>query len=268
LFRVKKNILGKFDDMREHFALKKNLRRANIITYAAELSRGNLHNYYKGEVISLCMGINFDYWKRRTDKLEVKKKLGLVQKNSILLSTSRLNSAKQVDRVINILKKFDNSDFLYIVTGHGENKYEQYLQNLGESLEKAGKLRFIGYVSEKHLIDLYTAADLFIMSSRSEGGPTATIKAAAMETPIFTTDTGQIAELLEKYDAGVVVPANDYKDWEKELAEILNGKKIKVLDRDIAESVFHWPNVAAHYVRLYERLFESYYGNKWQRMGQ
>lgn len=258
LFMLKKNIFGKIHDVSEHFALKKLLGKSDMITYTAESSKRNLSKYYRGEMISLCMGIDFDYWKRRADKDKVRSSLGLDNKKFILLSSSRLNSLKQVDKVINVLKKFDKHRFRYIVTGHGNEKYERYLHAVGEPLIRTGKLEFVGHVPDEHLTDLYTVADLFIMSSRSEAGPTSTLKAMAMEVPIFSTNTGQMAELLIKHDAGVVVPVKDYKLWEIRLREIFNGRKVEILNREMVKSIFHWPFVASQYIRVYKKLYDKY----------
>ena len=160
--------------------------------------------------------------------------------------------------MISVLKSLDKEfDFQYIVTGHGNREYERYLLSFGENLTRKGKLKFVGYLRNEGLRDYYAAADLFVITSLSEGAPDAAKKALAMDLPVFTTDTGFIAELLSKYNAGIVVPLRDYRKWEHELREILSGKKIKTLDRNLVKSVFHWPNVAAQYVEMYKKLCDN-----------
>jgi len=256
----KKNILGKIHDIRDHLVLKEILGGSDVITYTSEFSKRNLERYYKGEKISLSIGIDFDYWSRRKNKSEIRDSLGLNDSQKMLFSSSRLNSLKQVDKVIDVLGRLDGHNFLFVVTGHGDEHYEQYLRVTGKPLMDAGRLRFVGHVSDERLVDLYNAADLFIMSSLSEAGPTGTIKAMAMEVPVFSTDTGQMAEVLLKYGAGVIVPRKDYKIWERELRDILNGKEVKIIDREIVKKIHHWPIVAAQYIDLYKRLFSEYSG--------
>jgi glycosyltransferase involved in cell wall biosynthesis len=262
LFKFKKNMLAKIDNIREHFILKKIYEKVDLVTYCNERTRETLGRYFKDEMILLYVGIDFNLWKRRSEKNHIRKSLGLKNSDFILLSSSRFNSLKQIDKMINVLKDLDhnNFDFQYIITGHGDREYERYINSIGETLIRKGKLKFVGFLPEEKLIDYYNAADLFIITSLSEGAPVSAIKAMAMEMPIFSTDTGLVAELLSKYNAGVVVPLKDYKMWKHKLREILNGKEIKTINREITKSFFHWPNVARQYITMYKKLYDNYYG--------
>ena len=82
-----------------------------------------------------------------------------------------------------------------------------------------------------------------------------------MEVPIFSTNTGYVAELLLKYNAGIVVPIKDYEMWRDKINEILNGEKIEIMKREVAKRYFHWPNVSSQYVAMYEKLYENYYSH-------
>ena len=55
---------------------------------------------------------------------------------------------------------------------------------------------------------LYAACDLYIVSSRYEGGPQSIIEAAAMKIPIISTDVGIASNVLSK-DC-IVKIAHDY----------------------------------------------------------
>ena len=260
LLRLRKNVMAKINDVSEHFVLKKLFKKATIVLFINEKGQSNLMKYSMNEKILLPIGIDFNYWKRKSEKEYIRKALGFKNNSLILLSSSRLNSSKQVDKMILVLKKLDNNyDFQYIVTGHGEQQYEKYLTHLGENLIRKGKLKFVGYLPEEKLIDYYNAADLFVITSLCEGAPVAAIKAAAMEIPIFSTDTGFVAEQLSRYDVGIVVPLKDYRNWELKLKEFFSGQEITIMQREIAESVFHWPNVAARYLIMYKKLYATYY---------
>jgi glycosyltransferase involved in cell wall biosynthesis len=261
--RIRKNMFGQMYEVSDFYRVRRALRKVDYVTCCDERSRNNLKRLFYGRIISLSVGIDFGFWKRYKDKVAIKRSLNLNTDSFVLFSSCRLNNLKQVDRVIHALNGLnDEFNFVYVVTGHGEPEYEGYLRRLGESLEAKGKLIFAGYVSDERLIDYYSAADLFVMSSLSEAGPTATVKALAMEVPVLSTDTGQMAEVMAEHGAGVIVPRRDYEAWERELREILSGKKVKILDREIVKRIHHWPYVAKQYVDLYKRLFEKYYGNE------
>jgi len=53
-------------------------------------------------------------------------------------------------------------------------------------------------VDEEQLNELYNLLDLYIVSSRIEGGPQAILECAATKTPIVSTDVGIASEILNK----------------------------------------------------------------------
>jgi len=263
LIKFKKNVLSKVSDVFEHIVIRKLLNEVAFVAYCNGEDRVSLERYVNARTIVLPVGIDFDFWRRKSEKNSARKRLGLRNTSFILLSSSRLNSLKQIDRMIDVLRHFSNDfDFQYIVTGHGNHEYEEYLARLGESLIKKGKLKFVGFLPEDKLVDYYSAADLFVTTSLLEGGPISAVKAIAMEMPIFSTMTGMVAEFLSKYKAGVLVPATNYEVWEQSLKNILTGSKIETIDREWAESFFHWPNVARKYVQMYEELSANSSNNK------
>ncbi|UCF70160.1 MAG: glycosyltransferase family 4 protein [candidate division WOR-3 bacterium] len=259
-FQLKKNILSKIHDVSDYFALKYLFNKADAICCCNERSRQNLRRYFDKEISVVPVGLDCDYWQPRGDKALIREQIGLDHR-PVLLTSSRLNGLKQIDKVIRVLRNLDSAyDFQYVVTGHGTEEYENYLRYVGESLMKKGKLKFVGYLRDEDLKMYYRAADLFIITSLSEGAPDAAKKALAMELPVFSTDTGYVAELLAKYGAGKVVPLRDYERWEQELRYFLEGRMIETMDIDLVRSYFHWPNVAKQYIDVYNRLFERYYG--------
>jgi len=116
-----------------------------------------------------------------------------------------------------------------------------------------------GYVRGEPLRDYYSACDLFVRAATDEGGPVASFEAMGCEAPIFSTDTGIAAEVLEAEGAGVVVPRRDYGRWSEVLKNILTRKrKVRPLDRDIAVKNFSWNTLGKKYHFVYQDLAEMY----------
>jgi glycosyltransferase involved in cell wall biosynthesis len=55
----------------------------------------------------------------------------------------------------------------------------------------------------------YSAADAFIMSSRSEGLPISLLQAFSLGLPSIVTDVGGMAEVVRLARAGIITPAGD-----------------------------------------------------------
>jgi glycosyltransferase involved in cell wall biosynthesis len=158
-----------------------------------------------------------------------------------------------VDKVIEILSTIEK-DFLYIVAGHGTREYQDYLKNKAEKLREQNKIIFAGYRTGPELVKYINSADLFIHVSKAEAGPVVCMEAMACGLPIFCTDTGNTAEVLKENTAGKVVGINNYKDWEKELNNYLNGKPIKTLDLDIVKDHYEWETIAKKFIAIYDKV--------------
>jgi len=80
---------------------------------------------------------------------------------------------------------------------------------------------------------LYASCDLYIVSSRYEGGPQAIIEAAAMEVPIISTDVGIASSILPK-NCIIDIEAEDYipsKEDVKVCKENVNNIDIKIIGK-------------------------------------
>ncbi len=135
------------------------------------------------------------------NKQELKKSLGLDQNKYYIGSFQRdtegsdLKSPKLIkgpDRFIKIIssKFLVNKKIEVILTG----KRRQYV--IAE-LEKIGvPFTYFEMADLKLLNKLYNILDLYIVSSRIEGGPQAIIECGLSKTPIISTDVGVAKEIL------------------------------------------------------------------------
>jgi glycosyltransferase involved in cell wall biosynthesis len=258
--KIRRNIPASVYDARDQYTVKRLLARVDSAVCCNSRSKINLQRYFKKHISVLPVGIDFEFWKPMMDKQAAREDLGLENGKFVLLSSCRFNPSKQVDKMIGVMKELDRYfDFQYIITGHGDEVYQKYLADLGFGLSQKNKILFTGYLPEGQLLKYYAAADLFVITSLTEGAPVAAIKAMAMGLPIFTTDTGFVAELLTEHGKGVVVPLDSFDVWLKELRAILGGRQVAVFGRDLARSLLHWPNLASKYLNMYAKLYKRYY---------
>jgi len=135
------------------------------------------------------------------NKQELKKSLNLDQNKYYIGSFQRdtegsdLKSPKLIkgpDRLIEIIaSKFTNNKKIEVIlTG----KRRQYVIS---ELEKIGvPYTYFEMADLKLLNELYNVLDLYIVSSRIEGGPQAIIECGLSKTPIISTDVGVAKEIL------------------------------------------------------------------------
>ena len=78
-------------------------------------------------------------------------------------------------------------------------------------LEKAGiKYHYFNMIPMNEINELYNCLDLYIVSSRCEGGPRSVFEAGLTKTPIISTNIGISPELM---DVNALFDCNDWKTY-------------------------------------------------------
>jgi phosphatidylinositol alpha-1,6-mannosyltransferase len=139
----------------------------------------------------------------------IREELG-VQGKRILLTVARLNSQdayKGHHRVIKVLPKLINAgrDIVYIITGDGHHRTD--LEELALRTVEPDRVRFLGTVDLETLINLYRAADLFVMASNGEGFGIAFLEAMCCGTPAVGLNVAGAVDALADGELGILVPS-------------------------------------------------------------
>jgi glycosyltransferase involved in cell wall biosynthesis len=255
LLKLQKNFFAKIHYIREHFIAKKLFKRISFLTYQSNKNLSSLKYYYKGPLAKITMGINCSKY-QGYNKSHCRHELNLPLNSRVFLTVCRLYDLKQVDRIIEVLTLIEK-DFLYIVVGHGTRKYEEYLKLKAKKLLVQNKIIFAGYKTGEELVKYFTSADLFIHVSRAEAGPVVIMEAMACGLPIFSTETGNTAEVLKENNAGILVGITDYNEWKNNIQGFLLDKSIKVLDNEFVKGHYDWKNVAGKFYKIYECLINE-----------
>ncbi|MGE3165138.1 MAG: glycosyltransferase family 4 protein [Planctomycetota bacterium] len=145
--------------------------------------------------------------RRRT---ELRQHLGVAPNGTLVACVRRLIPRTGVDLLLAALRRVAplRPRLRVLVAGRGDQ--EQQLRDQGRSLVEQGVLRFLGYVPEGDLADLYGAADAAIMPTRAlEGFGLSTLEALACGTPVLATPVGGSIEILEGLDPGLLATRAD-----------------------------------------------------------
>lgn len=122
---------------------------------------------------------------------------------------------KGPDLFCDYVEKIANENTLVLLGGWRR----QYIIN---RLNQAGiQYKYIEMAPIEQLREMYACCDLYIVSSRVEGGPQALLEAPAMKTPIVSTRMGS-AEFLLNENCIIDMPNETYLPTEQDVEENFN----------------------------------------------
>ncbi|EMA30476.1 glycosyltransferase family 4 protein [Haloarcula japonica] len=127
--------------------------------------------------------------------------------NMSLLYIGRLGARKGLALALRALARVESDGVEFLIAGTG--RHEDRLRKLAQELEIQEQVRFLGYVDEADLPELYSSADVFILPSKYEGFGLVLLEAIACGTPVIGADAGGIPTAVDDGVDGCVVERNE-----------------------------------------------------------
>jgi glycosyltransferase involved in cell wall biosynthesis len=204
-------------------------------------------------------GVNTERFKPFNNKKSLRKKFGIPEEDLIILSLGRLTDQKQPQKLIEVFSVIEKKikDATLVIAGKGEllDKTKEFAKQ-----KKIKNIRFLGYVDDTGIPDLYACSDLFIIASKYEGGepPLTVAEAMASGLPCIVSDIPNL-RFIEDIKAGIVV---DFNDTEKAAVEIIgylhrdNSEHSKNA-REYAVNNLDWKIIAGMYLDEFEKIIST-----------
>ena len=194
---------------------------------------------------------------RPADKGAARRRLSLpLDKRLILFVSQRVtDKRKGMDYLIKACAKL-NADYpgmsqntaVVVIGGHAE--------------ECAGQIAFpvlpLGYINdEKRLIDVYNAADVFVLPSLEDNLPNTIMEAMACALPCVGFNTGGIPEMIEHKKTGYVAEYKSSDDLATGMAWVLREADTKAIGDNAVRKVatqYSQQSVAMRYIEVYNQV--------------
>jgi len=182
------------------------------------------------------------------EKQEARTILGLPQAGPVVAYVARLTAIKRPDRMIEVAKMLPAVTFL--VAGDGPLR--------GDLQKKAlPNVRFLGWRADVE--NVYSSADVILLTSDNEGMPVTLIEAALCGLPAVATNAGSTAEVVLDGKTGLIVsldPSALATALEHFLSNENERRQMGLAAQAWAQSKFSVPKMAAAHMSLYESLVE------------
>jgi glycosyltransferase involved in cell wall biosynthesis len=137
-----------------------------------------------------------------------------------ILFVSRLARDKDIEVLIRAMSRVRaDAEASLLLVGRGDDRPR--LESLTEELGLQHWVRFLGFVPEEDLPELYRQSDVFAIASRCEVQSIPTLQAAATGLPIVAAHAGALPELVHDGSNGFLAPPNDPEAMGEALLKVL-----------------------------------------------
>jgi D-inositol-3-phosphate glycosyltransferase len=134
------------------------------------------------------------------------------------------------------------------------------LRELARSLGIAANVRFLPPVPHEEMADLYRAADVVVVPSRTESFGLAALEAQACGIPVVASDVGGLRTVVSDGRSGFLVSPGDVSMLARRVVEILGDdalrSRLSVAARARA-SLFPWEATAARTLAAYDEVVSA-----------
>jgi glycosyltransferase involved in cell wall biosynthesis len=204
------------------------LRLAARILVPSRLEEKQLTSHFKIRKRSIAYfqtGVDTTVF-RPMDKSFCKSQVGINSDSSILFvgRLSREKGLKCVIEALSIVKRrFSDANLLMV----GEGPQRRDLMSLADSLGLAGSVRWFGWVDNRALPQIYNAADVFVLASRTEAQGVSILEAMACRTPVIASSVGGLPDLINHLQNGLLVPPGDARELAKAISSLLSDANLR-----------------------------------------
>lgn len=186
--------------------------------------------------IFLSNGVNLDWAKFKKTKEELRKELNLPQDKKIILSISRLDEYKRIDRIIKIIPSIIRyfKKVLFLIIGDGFKKNELIYQV--KSLKIEEYVKFIKAIPQKKIKNYLYAANLFISLSDITNKTCSVQEALICGCPTVVLNTGAVTEIIKNEENGIIIEKENLAKLPCILIDLLcNDKKREFISKKAQE---------------------------------
>ncbi len=218
-----------------NLAMKRIGKSVDHLTYLGEFTRNaiaqSLTKKSADAMVKIAPGIDTAHFIPQPDSIQKRITLGLENKK-IIISVGRLVHRKGQDKLIEamptILQSVPNAHLLLV----GEGPYRSHLEKLANNLSLNESITFLGRILYDKLPNYLSAADVFVMPSRSrffglevEGLGIVYLEASACGIPVVAGNSGGAPDAVLEGVTGLCVDGTDVNHIAQAVIEICSDAK-------------------------------------------
>lgn len=196
----------------------------DAIVTCGEAMRRQLTDRYgfpANQLANIPTGIDFTRSQPSKSRDEARHALGLARHAYVVLMVGIMRGVKRHEVALRAFRELATAHPEAELLLAGEGPMLPDMQRLASELGIADKVRFLGH--REDVPDLMTAADLLLLTSRSEGVPQAVAQALGLGLPVVATAVGGVPELVIHEKTGLLVPPENPKATAEAMLRLVNN---------------------------------------------
>ena len=199
------------------------------------------------------------YGSANQERAAVRKEMGLEPDDFVILQVARMDYLKDHATAIRTIARLASPCPRVKLLLAGEGPELEKVQGQVDNLNVSSQVKFLGL--RKDVPRLLAAADLFLLTSISEGIPLTVIEAMAAGLPVVATRVGGMGELVQEGTTGMLASSGDDAGLAdhvlKLIADPARRSRMGEQGRQRAHSVFSQEQMLAGYLKLYQEQLEG-----------
>ena len=244
-------ILG-FDKSRENYELKKRMftgvKSLTVVPVSDWLGREMQRSFLKEKPIRVIKnGIDIETFKPRN--VNIRQQYGLDNKKIILGVASEWSERKGLPDMLTLAGMLPKDEYTIVIVG-------RVLQKENRVTSEGCNVIFIDRTQNVYeLVQLYSAASVFVNPTYQDNYPTTNLEAMACGTPVITYRTGGSPESVDD-ETGAVVEQGDIEAIVPEIDRLTKTDVtgLSAACRNKAMRLFDANNAFGQYLSLYSKL--------------
>lgn len=193
--------------------------------------------------------------------------LGLPPADPVFAFVGRLCEAKALPDLLSAFSIVAARQERAVLAIAGDGPLAPQLRAMVHRMALEGRVRLVGWLDDPGV--LYSAADCFVLSSKTEGMPVAALEAMAAGLPLVTTDVAGCIELMVPGETGLLFRQGDVGGLASGMLSVLKepdqAAQMGRQARERALGRFNLDRMVRRYEALYGKLLSAAYTLKGPR---
>jgi len=209
----------------------------------------------KEKIINIPNGMSELFFKRQKNNFKKEHDIS----GSLVLFFGRLNVVKSPDKFVEIAHMIlkERKDVTFVIRGSDEGMRTKVKELIGN--EK--RILLLDVLRDrKKIVEMYQAADVFVLPSYREGLPLTLFEAMAAGAPVVATPVNGVPYEMKEPENGFLVKHGDNEKFKERITQLLDDPKLrnKISQENIKKaSQYTWDKIANKTTLLYENLLSS-----------